>query len=374
MSYLIVGGSGAPNYGDEIILKLWLDLLGEQKNTLRVESNIKNNTIRLHGDREKVEYSDFIKNVAKNKTSLGFWNQVKRGVNFFDRNGIKIYGEKNFNFLNGLKVVHLHGGGYINKNAELNGFVLGFCYALHKETGARLIGTGLGLHPISSPPNNILTMASEVFQAFYGIELRDKESFDFANLITNGKANAVFGYDDVYLQSRESFISASEKRRLVLSFSKHNVDKFTSSYWKEVSKFKEKFDEVVFWECFPWQDRSVFDLVCSNLTNVNKVSVEDSVYGNQGFSENDFLITSRFHPHLISSRVGAAGLYYSDSQYYNVKHGSVVACGSKFLKGDFSQFNPSGCRRSELAIDLDEVHVMKKKRIAKNFLDGICKL
>ena len=44
----------------------------------------------------------------------------------------------------------------------------------------------------------------------------------------------------------------------------------------------------------------------------------------------NYMLTERFHPHLIGARLGFGGAFVSRSGYYDAKHGSVIELGSKF--------------------------------------------
>lgn len=45
------------------------------------------------------------------------------------------------------------------------------------------------------------------------------------------------------------------------------------------------------------------------------------------------MLTSRFHPHLLSARSGATCIFYANSLYYHFKHQSILTLGSGFGDG-----------------------------------------
>lgn len=338
--YLLVGGSGGPNYGDELMARGWLEAISKRHKVVRLESNIKRNSWAFH-DASSSIFSDDIKRVAKKFPKLTFWEQVARGYNFFERGGVKNNNEIDFSFIDKLEVVHLHGGGYVNSNAPVNGFLLGFCAALSKTYKKKVIATGIGLMPISSPEQEKVELFNAVFGGYRGFEVRDYESFRFLKDNLQYSENIYFGLDDSFLLSGSEIASYNEnkeRRSLYLSFAEYNLAKFSDGYWPDLKKFSEQYDEVVFWECFPWKDRAVYEKLNSHFPGLRLAKAKDIVYKKEEFSKQDFLVTSRFHPHLVSARMGMHGVYYSSGKYYDVKHSSVLAVGSPFNLGSYDEF------------------------------------
>lgn len=370
--YLLIGGSGGPNYGDELMVKGWLDYLSKEKE-VRVEVNIKNNAEKFHDHHRGVSFSEDLKNVAKSHDGLGFWEQVARGANFFRFNGIKNHSNIDFSFIDDLQIVHLHGGGYLNKNAPVNGFLLGFCYALKKEKNIKLIASGIGLMPNSFPSKEKKDIAREVFSSFDGFELRDHESFLFVKKIAGEEARIYMGLDDSFLMDRNNVAGGERefdgRRTLYLSFAMHNLKLFEDGYWSDLKKVAGYFDNVAFWECFPWKDKEVFSYLKEMIPSLSLVTAKEFVYGEDLLSRNDFLITSRFHPHLVSSRIGMDGIYYANNEYYDVKQNSVISSGSQFKRGDFSRcYIGENFEKDKKLLDCTDAHLNKKKNAIYEYM------
>lgn len=338
--YLLIGGSGGPNYGDELMVRGWLEYLSNEFENIKVEVNIKKNAEEFHNNKN-VMFSEDIKKIAKKFSNLNFWQQVARGFNFFERGGVKNNSEINFDYLDKVKIVHLHGGGYVNENAPVNGFLLGFCAALRKRSKIKVIATGIGLMPISSPPQERRELLNDVLSNYDAFELRDHESYFFLKSNLSHARNISLGLDDSFILSKNEVLKINEDKKvrtLYLSFAEYNLKSFTEGYWQELKKFSEKYDEVVFWECFPWKDKDVFQSMKETFPNIRLASAKNITYLKEEFSRNDFLVTSRFHPHLVSARSGLNGVFYSSGKYYDVKHQSVVAVGSPFFEGSYNNF------------------------------------
>lgn len=343
MKYLLVGGSGGPNYGDELMLRGWMEYLnGTYPNIdLRAEVNIKRNADSFH-ENQNCTFSEDFKKLAKRNSELTFWQQVSRGFYFFERNGATNNKDIDLTYLSSLDILHLHGGGYINENAPLNGFILGFSAAIKKEYNVKLIATGIGLMPISAPSQEFqIETANKVFSLFDGFEVRDHESFIYLKNFLKISSNIHKGVDDSFILDKRSLLDADydvSSSTLYLSYAEYNFDKFSDSYWEELKSYSQGFDRIVFWECFPWKDKNVFEKLKVKFPTLDILTAKQATYIGKKLSGTDCLITSRFHPHLISARLGLKGIYYTDSKYYDVKHTSVLASGSSFSKGSYSDF------------------------------------
>jgi hypothetical protein len=94
----------------------------------------------------------------------------------------------------------------------------------------------------------------------------------------------------------------------------------------------EAFDRILFWECVPSSDRSIFERVRQSLPRTKLYPIRELVDAPLPVSKGDFMLSARFHPHLLGARLGAHGAYIADGEYYDVKHGSAVECGSGFVR------------------------------------------
>jgi hypothetical protein len=76
------------------------------------------------------------------------------------------------------------------------------------------------------------------------------------------------------------------------------------------------------------------------------------------------MVTTRFHPHLLAARIGIPGYYFVDSEYYRVKHSSVVSLGSGFLP--FTEEEPPTrfVRTGEEMVVRDADRVAAKRKVA----------
>lgn len=339
MIYLI-GGSGAPNYGDELIIKFWIDFLNHKypNTSIIAESNIPSNSIQFHNKYKNVIFTNSILKISKNVDNLTFWEQVQRGKTFFERNGQNIYDRYDvyFHLFENVDVVHIHGGGYMRSNTNQNsGFLLGIAAALKEKYNTKIVATGLGLMPLNKPPESLRELAQQVISSFDLFECRDFESYSVINSFCQSE-NVVNGLDDNFLASKESIKWHHEtyegQKKLHLSFSLYTLSKFNLDFWDSLKKYAKKFDKVLFWESNPFKDNKVIELLSQKMRNIETINVKDLVYKGAPVNEGDYMISGRFHPHFIASRLGSLGYFYSFDEYYDIKHSSVIKCGSVFEK------------------------------------------
>ncbi|MBB1250855.1 polysaccharide pyruvyl transferase family protein [Rhizobium sp. G21] len=378
--HVLIGGAGAPNYGDELIVRGWVDFLTthiDPKTKILIYENIAKNEIELHGPFAKnanIEFRDDLAAIAKANKELSFWGQVARGYEFIQKNGMNSYKKHNLKELQNAETVHLHGGGYLNKLFPVKGFFLGLCAALNKAYGTRIFATGIGFGPADPVPAGLETTISEIFSRFEIFELRDVDNyrklskqFPFANFS--------YGLDDCFLVPQEKLRRPDDgKRRLYLSLLTYNMQKLASSYWDALAKVSEEFDEVVFLESCPWADKKVIEFVGQRFPKMKVVPVDELLNSGVVVGDHDFAFVSRFHVHFVLARLGCVGTFAKDNEYYNVKHQSILDRGSRFREFDGKKgtlYNADGNFRFKSGSDfqqmaLDNDYHNRKIALAKN--------
>ena len=335
----IIGGAGAPNYGDELIVKGWINhFKNNYPNThLTIYENIEKNEVALHGDHN---FSDDLVKVAKAYSGIGFWDQVKRGYSFIDNNGIEKYSKFNLQPLLESNIVILHGGGYLNNYDPEKGFYIGFLASLNAKYGVRVYASGIGFGPVSKDglSKDDISFIDEVFSKFESFELRDVDNFRYLSK-TFRSANFIYGIDDSYLIPIKDLVEVDEsKRRMYLSFLEYNLTKFSNEFWEELINFSKDFDEVYFIESYPWQDRNVYDFLSKKFDSIKLINIQFIMNNKIKISSNDFACCARFHVHYLFARSNVKGIYFQDSKYYDIKHQSIIDKGSMIKECGYGSF------------------------------------
>jgi hypothetical protein len=329
-----IGGAGNGNFGDELIVSGWIDYLSEQNCKMDVifdENYVKISRRFFNSVSPNITFSEDLSNL-KRKGPKDFVGSLIRGIRFYENGGFDRHPE--LIHLNDIfprvKVLHLHGGGYINTIWPTNAFLLGFAAATKRRFGCKIVGTGLGILPAAKPPAEHLAAFRDAIAAFDVLEVRDRWAFDYLKKISDSP-RILSGLDDTYLLRRESG-PTSRPRTLHYSFfsSANNFDRLLSF---AAGPEPKAFERIIFWSCTN-QDAKCYEQIAAVCPRTELVSWEDLVHGPLPVGVGDFMITARFHPHLLAARYGAYGAFRKDSGYYDVKHGSVVDLGSPFVPMD----------------------------------------
>ncbi|MGO1406614.1 polysaccharide pyruvyl transferase family protein [Agrococcus casei] len=325
---LIVGGGGVPNYGDELILESWLRWYTRQSGVptprVRIEGGHHRVLYSLFGDRYPgVKFSSHVRR-ARIRQDPEFFDSVREGYEFLSQPENRDHPLAGI--ISGLEVYHLHGGGYLNNRWPTHGFMVGLGLAAKELTGCRLVATGLGLGPLEAPEADD-TLSRRAFGQFDLFEVRDDWSHDF--LLQNElHSSPARGLDDVFMQRVQAQPSSHKTLHLSL-----RADAAGYGVVDAVSAgFVGDFNRHVFWTGTS-RDLLAFERLSQRFPFFEPKSVHQLMTGFPS-GPGDYMVTQRFHPHLIGARAGMQGMYSSGSDYYDVKHGSVVQLGSPFVALD----------------------------------------
>ena len=330
MIYLI-GGAGNGNFGDELIVRCWLEFLRERGVDAPVvcDENYASISRRFLGTlHPEVGFVDDV-NRLKARGPATFFAAFARGMRFYENGGFARHPDLAHlaAALERVKLLHLHGGGYVNTIWPKNAFLLGFAAATKRRYGCRLVGTGLGLLPAAPVPELYQPLLAEALEAFDLLEVRDRWAFDWLRRLS-GAANLVLGLDDSYLLRRAA--PAPGPRTLHLSWFA-SADGFEEVLDFVAGPAAAGFERILFWACIN-QDMRLFERLAAVCPRAESIGWQELVRGPVPVRPGDRMVTARFHPHLVAARHGATGAYRIDRGYYDVKQGSVVDLGSPFRR------------------------------------------
>ena len=367
-----IGGAGNGNFGDELILRGWLDYLTElgRAEDAVFDENSAGKARGLFGAAfPKLRFRDDISRL-KRQGSDGFWASLGRGLKFFRNGGFERHpglGHLDEVF-RGLKVLHLHGGGFVNTIWPQNAFLLGFAAAVKAHYGCRVVGTGLGLMPAPEPGEPHRAGLRAAVEAFDLIELRDRWSYDYLRR-HSASPRILLGLDDSYLIPRErqpwpgpALGPAPRPRTLHLSYFVA-ADRFEHALDIASGPGADRFERILFWSCTD-RDDHCFERLAAVCPRAERIAWRDLLFGRIPVSPGDYMVTARFHPHLLAARHGAGGLYRADQGYYDVKHGSVIDLGSPFAAMGAPAAVPDEGTAPSLIHALDDQRVATKRRLA----------
>ena len=340
MPYLI-GGSGIPNYGDELMARGWLRHLARKRPGTRVviDTAIPSvSTLLLQPENWQASHVSIVKELFLQKPSPNFWENFERGAGFFDRGGFAHYPRIGLaeQFLASAGSFHLFGGGYISSKWPHTGFLLGFAGAVQRRFGIKLFGTGLGLMPIDPPPPHLRQAFHDLLAGFGAIELRDAASAQFIRDHGPGQNIVTDGLDDCFLEAPPALRDQAPTLHLSAFMQDGSLAPLLRRLERRRDRIGSRFERIRFWVCAPHRDQAALEAIRALFPQLEVAGVAD-LLADPGFGREDVMITSRFHPHMMAARAGLRGYYYQISgDYYAAKHRSVLELGSRFRP--FSEF------------------------------------
>lgn len=326
MIYLVCH-SGYLNYGDELISKTWIDQLTQAFPLEKIWVDTCNPGVSsvLFSDYPNVSFTDTLWTASRN--SIG--KDIDHILNLsFIRDG-------GSGFANGLeliktaRIVHLVGGGYMNSEIYFNYAIIATLGYIKKKHNIDIIGTGLGLEPVAE---NLDHLMKEYFKCFSWIDVRDQESYD--RLLRWGLGErASFTCDDVFLTTPSEPPLDRDGKLIISAQTGANPHIVISFLLKLIENCPQAKNGVEFLVLDADSDIVVAEKL-RNISNRTDIIIRDfgEIWSNGlRISPKDFVFSTRFHAHLVTSTAGARGLCASVSiPYYDVKHLSLIKMGSGF--------------------------------------------
>lgn len=358
----LLGGAAVPNYGDELIVKNWLrwyiEGCGVNPQNVTISGSSTDVMKWLHTERfSGFQASSRIRENRFKFSHEDFYDSVRSGIEFMF--GESVESEKLRAEMRNSDIIHLHGGGYLNDKWPTHGFLLGVAYAAKKKFNSRLVGTGLGLGPLPDGNEETQIFIKELFSSFSILEVRDSWSFEY--LQNKGIDNVELGLDDAFLYPVD--IERTEGKSLHISIRGDNPGKLIASRLPE--SVVNSFDNHYYWACTPDDVQSYIEL-SKRFPYFSLLDVR-SLLGKIPTGDSNFMITQRFHPHLMGARLDMMGVYRSGSSYYDVKHGSLIDLGSSFEDIELSEIEAHNFKPSEMDAR-DSSRVWAKQKMAAKIL------
>ncbi|WP_110589644.1 polysaccharide pyruvyl transferase family protein [Microbacterium suaedae] len=365
---LLVGGGGIPNYGDELIINNWLKWYHDSgliDNQSMIVEGYRSSVLRnMFADRfPRARWSHTIREARVKHRSLDFWGALARGLNV--ANSTDDAGQHSFREASEASLMHIHGGGYINGKWPSHAFVLGLASAAREKSDTRAITTGIGISPLAEPDTDQRKILDRAIESFDFVEVRDVWSYEYLrrNLSGDRPNKIVLGLDDAFLYRVES--TGQDHRTLHLAL--RDDPQADSIIERLTNKFVGSFDRHLFWVC-KHTDAGAYVKV-ANRFRLFELAGTTQLVEDPRLGPNDTLITERFHPHLQAARSGASGVYWSGSEYYDTKHGSLVDLGSPFVADDGKEFGGLKPAKSPSKMRVDDPeNIATKQGLARRAL------
>jgi polysaccharide pyruvyl transferase WcaK-like protein len=336
--FYLVGATGFPNYGDELIARGWLRYLAEVAPEADVWLDCHSpgpaRTL-LDGVHPRARFVDTLWRLCWDAPSDQPWEVASWVQDAVHDPGLAPRWAAGIELLGRADVVHLIGGGYVNELWPRHvGLLAGAVAATRRSggraasgrSGARAVMTGQGLTPEAPTSGPLLAALAERFDV---VDVRDGPS---AHLVGLGGQRP--GVDDAFLDlGGHQFAPASQAPEVVLCLQSDLVAAGSARLACAVLGMLRAWAvdpaEVGVVEALPSGDREVYDLLRHQLPGARFVSFAQLWSQGVPARPGQTWISTRFHLHLLAAAAGASGVAVSVRPgYYATKHRSLLDLGT----------------------------------------------
>ncbi len=380
MIYL-VGGSGGPNFGDELILLHWIRAYRAAgfDDEIVVDCKSVSQSERLHGRSHPasplawasraqggVRFVHRIKSLTKGRGGL-LSAHAALGAEF-----VRCHSEqfkRSMRAPDGIdmsrcRIIHLIGGGYISGVWPNSGAILGACAQLSRHFDIPAVATGLGLEPLSPSVVGDARALDQHIQQFQLFECRDQGSYAALRSLGILASNLRAGLDDSFLCQAQGALRTGRPTLHISAFVQHEQHLVGEHALPRLKQLAARYEQTAFWVCSPGDEALVAPLRRA-LGELHVYELRDLLFGPPVLGQGDSLLSSRFHPHLLAARAGMRGYYLSVSPFYQAKHASVLKLGSKFSDFASADLDAEAGGGLSLIAAAEGAHHRAKTRVAE---------
>ncbi|MFI1462676.1 polysaccharide pyruvyl transferase family protein [Nocardia carnea] len=323
--YYLVGPAGHPNYGDELITAGWLRHLADiaPDATVWVDTHSPGPAQVLLGDlHPRVRFTDTLWRLCWEAPTDDPWQVaawVRRAVS---DPGLAPRWDRGIALLHRADVIHLLGGGYINRIWPRHIGLLAGAAAVGCTSGARCAATGLGLFPEPAGTSQLVQATSAEFAI---TEVRDRRSAELSGI--------ELGADDAFLAQPAIRRDEENPRDVMLCLQSDlldmDINALAASVLRILHAWRIPPERVGVVEAIPGVDRRVFDLIEHQLPGARFYPFVEIWERGLPVSPGQTWLSTRFHMHLVAATAGANGVAIPiSSDFYATKHRSLTELGS----------------------------------------------
>lgn len=325
--YYLVAPAGFPNYGDELIAAAWLRHLAEVAPEADVWLDTHSpgpSTMLLSDLHPRVRFTDTLWRLCGDAPSEDPWQVAAWVRAAVDDPGLAPRWYHGIDLLGRVDVLHVLGGGYINKLWPKHIGLLAGVVAAKARSGARAAMTGQGLLPISDDAVPLLRTLADHFDV---VEARDAGSAALLDLTP--------GVDDAFLAHDPGLYAEGDVPEVMLCLQSDLVDvgagKLAGAVLSMLRSWKVDPATIGVVEGIPRIDREVYALLERELPGARFYPFPEVWGSGLPVSPEQTWISTRFHPHLMAAAAGASGVAVSvHPDYYAIKHRSLTELGSNW--------------------------------------------
>lgn len=329
----LVATPGHPNFGDEVIVRRWLETLATVEPGAQVWVDCPNPgpaAALLKDAHPDLHFTDTVFRLCWEAPG-----ETPKEVEEFVTSALDHPWEAprwipGIDLLRTADVFHVVGGGYVNTIWPRHTGIVAVARWMKRAAQARVAATGLGLLPADDGADALWREAAPSFDV---LTVRDTESHE----LFQGAPQARLAPDDVFLGGLAPLYArdaASAPAFMVcVQDDLNKSDDFTPVVETVASTLRawgatgQKIGVV---ECIPRVDRRIYDrLVPEFGDDLQFYSLWEILRDGFPAAPHQRWVSSRFHPHILAAAAGASGVTLSIREdYYDVKHAAVRRMGS----------------------------------------------
>jgi polysaccharide pyruvyl transferase WcaK-like protein len=332
--YYLIGTSGHPNYGDELITAMWLRYLAHHRPDVEVyvDCPAPGQAALLLGDlHPKARFVDTVYRLcweapSENPRELASWVQAA-----VHNAGMVPRWVTGVEALVKASTVHVIGGGYINSMWPRHVGLLAAAATAAQISGGQAIATGQGLTPASDAAAAVIQSLAHLFSVF---DVRDQPSAQLlGDLATLSCDDAFLCYGPRWLDHRpgaREFMLCLQSDLLDL-----NRADLASTVSSTLHAWGVRGGQLGVVEGIPRVDREVYALLEFEFPGARFYPFTEIWRHGLPAAAGQTWISTRFHPHLMAAAAGAHGVAISvNPDYYATKHHSLTELGSAWSFSD----------------------------------------
>ncbi len=342
----LVAPAGNPNYGDEFILRAWLRYLARVRPDTEVVVDCHTPgqaAVLLKRWHPRVTFVDTVWRICFETAEQPAEQMVDLAADVLDNPGRLPRIASGVELLARADTVHLVGGGYLNTVWSHHLSLLATASAAVQQFGLRAVATGQGLLPIGDDGRR--AWLQKLGSQFALFDVRDRPSHD---ALADTACQVTHTGDDAWLGATEDCVydesSPAAARDFVFCLQSDLMDDFdggrgidglVESTSRLVQRWQLRGPDVAFVEALPGADRQVYDRVADQLPGALFVPFTELWNRGVPARAGQTWVSTRFHLHLLAAAAGAGGVALAGrTDYYPIKHQSLLAAGSRWQLGD----------------------------------------
>lgn len=354
--YYLVSAAGLPNYGDEILTRVWLDWLATHRphTPVWLDCPEPGRANHLFGDAHPhLRTTNTLWHLAFGSHGMGLAEGSERAARFVTDLGSPRL-DLGLLELGGVRSVHLLGGGYLNSVWENHLFILPALVALKERFGVPLYATGQGVLPLGDEARTLVAGAVPHFEFFetrdrWGAEAIGADSGIDDAFLAFANARDLYATSpspDVMILLQGDFVAVNEQERLI-------------DIAERFARENGGSGRVGLVEAIPPDDAWAAERLRERGLDVEFFPFTRLWTEGLPARRGQKWLSTRFHFHLLAAAAGAQGSVIEvGTDYYGIKHGSLRELGTGWSRVDALAEDP------ELAPSISDAYVNDIPRLA----------